>query len=647
MKAIVFEQLTSLYWTAVWWYRLRRYRVYYLQKSPGRRLGAWLVRQEAGGGVRLLTLREPLYKWNNPAADAAFEATEAQYHARYDQHRLVQRAVAELGDDAAHLAYKKGFAQALEPLFSHRLLSERVRDALPDAQRLLFVPAQAQYSGGAWRGQPPPVQNPLWSYPWWVRFGGALRRGAEQWVGLALVLKGLAKGLRRARRRPPEPADFAVMIVAPAREFANDVRGVDFLLDGKEIRRDNTLFIPLTRLAPDHRRELSRRQLRVAAPDGSLTGSAALRLARWTLRLAWSSLQEPAWLTRITGVLVHDYWAWATFLDRCPVRNLVSYADFGLRHYGRNLALRRTGATTWYYTDATNTNDAFYTKSDGLPHRHWYWDYLLYDNFISWGPRYTRYMRMHGQGVRRYFEVGCMWSEHVALMRSGAIPSRLPELLRAARWHPGLKLIAVFDSTYDNDTMTTYADGEAFAAGICQLLEARRDVFVVFKEKKPRGYHVAHGSGGRLEALYAELEAHERCCFIGPRASGAELIACADLTVSFPFSSTTLEAVGARRRGLFFDPNSKYPSSYFNRVPGLVARGWTELSRRVDELLAMTDAEYGAYLERHVKGDLDPFLDARGLSRFRALLTGGAAAQMAAASDSVPVLSAPGARGLS
>ena len=52
-----------------------------------------------------------------------------------------------------------------------------------------------------------------------------------------------------------------------------------------------------------------------------------------------------------------------------------------------------------------------------------------------------------------------------------------------------------------------------------------------------------------------------------------------------------------------------------------ISHGFDELKHRVQELVEMSPETYHRYLDQYVMGVLDPYLDGRALSRFRALLS--------------------------
>jgi hypothetical protein len=178
--------------------------------------------------------------------------------------------------------------------------------------------------------------------------------------------------------------------------------------------------------------------------------------------------------------------------------------------------------------------------------------------------------------------------------------------------------VAVFDSTYADGSLTPYSDGLAFVEGLIRLLGDLPNIYLVIKEKKPR-QHV--GPGADLARTYQTLGSHPRCLFAGHKISASEIVACADLSISFPFTTTAIEALGAKRKAIFSDAVNKYSGTYYDSVPGLVTHGYEQLISRVQHLLfKTTEQEYEEYLATCVKGDVEPFLDGYGLTRFRELL---------------------------
>ena len=120
----------------------------------------------------------------------------------------------------------------------------------------------------------------------------------------------------------------------------------------------------------------------------------------------------------------------------------------------------------------------------------------------------------------------------------------------------------------------------------------------------------------------SNLRAHSRCYVAGYDADPVAIIKMSDLTVTYAFSSSTIEAIGARKRAIFYDPVNKFRGYYYDKVPDLVAHGYEELKHLIQRLLyEISDEEYERYLNREILNKTEDYLDGKALTRFRTLLT--------------------------
>ncbi|MCP4608387.1 MAG: hypothetical protein GY845_06720 [Planctomycetes bacterium] len=153
---------------------------------------------------------------------------------------------------------------------------------------------------------------------------------------------------------------------------------------------------------------------------------------------------------------------------------------------------------------------------------------------------------------------------------------------------------------------------------------------MIIKEKKAvatlvRLYQL-HGGGceptEQYQSVLAELKANPRCHFTGYKGDPSEIMAASDLIVTYAFSSSTLEALSARRKAIYFDPSNRRRGCRYDRIPNLVAHDYDELKYLVHKLLYETaEEEYSEFLNTHVKGVIDPYLDGKAVTRFRKLLS--------------------------
>ena len=102
-----------------------------------------------------------------------------------------------------------------------------------------------------------------------------------------------------------------------------------------------------------------------------------------------------------------------------------------------------------------------------------------------------------------------------------------------------------------------------------------------------------------------------------------DIIAASDLIVTYYMSSPTGEALGARKKAIWYKSKKSARSNMYDKIPGLVVYGYAELEKRVHQLLyEVNEKEYDDYLERYIKGNVETALDGLAITRFRQLLKG-------------------------
>jgi polysaccharide biosynthesis PFTS motif protein len=237
---------------------------------------------------------------------------------------------------------------------------------------------------------------------------------------------------------------------------------------------------------------------------------------------------------------------------------------------------------------------------------------LDYDQFVVWSPFLAQYFSSHPGSARRFQVTGCLWADYIQPRRD-VLVKMSAEL---QEWLQGKKVVAAFDSTYSRRGYTSYQEGILFARHILLLADMSADLVVLWKEKKPRGVHyqLDDGSADELLAVYAKLDGHPRVMNVTSVLTAGDMVSVADLVISFPFTSTSLEALSAHRRAVWHDPLAFYKRSVYS--DRLVTHGWEELRVLVDCLLRGEDLSLA---EADTKM-MDPYCDGRAVERFRKLL---------------------------
>lgn len=631
----VFERVTVSMLPLLWWYRKLEYETLYLTVEPSLQANGWLARAASSdAAIRQLRFPHPVYWGINSATAMALAIVDTVYERHFQHSTLVTSMARLFNSDLVHLAFKKSLLQDLTDHFYHELLHQSAHTRLYPKDDIVVIPAMrrpqsfstpglAKYQHVARLVSSDDSKALSLRLPWWVwlieglasglrRLGWAVRAGAVLiWV--------LSLGLRATfARKQRENYAFGITIVSP-RQLTDSHREGDFLLDGSRITRDNTIFIPTVPLSSAAKNWVVNRGMRIG--DGVLPSMATVgRIWRHGLALLLWALFAPEWMVQTAVKLLYEFGYWEGFCRRYKLTHLVSHSDFGVRHIARNIVLKAHGTQTWYFTDTVNTSAVYWRDVAGEPYLHHAWTYLYYDHFVSWDESHTGFHRRHAQRVGTYHTVGCLWSEHVRILKESGDLGGLRRCLFPGGLPAGVKVIAVFDSTYDDQVPTTYEDGLEFATGIERLIEDIPDIVCIWKEKKPRAYHVGRTSVP-LGAAYDRLVAHPRVRFVDARFGTAEVLALCDLAISFPFTSTTVEGWGAGIRSLYFNPSGKFAGTWYTRIPGAVVHGYEALLMQVRTLLfEVNDEEYRRYLEQCVAKGIGMPLDGFAISRFRDLL---------------------------
>lgn len=392
--------------------------------------------------------------------------------------------------------------------------------------------------------------------------------------------------------------------------------GNNIFLDEAELPKDDVLFI------------VPRARDKIALEAHRKYDCASIRGGREVISfdLFWHKFAKrffPAWFKSLilsfwedllvvdtNFMILLDFIIWNIFADSYKMSNYVQrlLPD----KMSRIHVLSQNNIKTWLvYLD--NTSRDYLLDWDEAKKNQTLHSFLYYDNVVLYGAIIERVFKKHRNLIKRYIRTGVLFSQIVKELQEGKLESPIFDLVR--KKNLPRKIIGVFDTTFADK------DGIRFGNDILRLLEELPDIGIVFKAAKEPEL-TPH-----LTPIYERLKSHERCLlfyrYSQEGVSAPEVIAVSDLVVSAAYTSTTAEALGARKRGIYYDVaghdiGDKY---YFNRFPNFVAHSYEELKRLIHYwLYECTDEEFNDFLNTYVKDEIDPYLDGKALSRFRQLL---------------------------
>lgn len=524
-----------------------------------------------------------------------------------------------LGDAVVERTIKKSVCNALAEFLSVRLLLKALRKCF-GSKEFMFIPAynarQYLFFEKIWPKLEPDHPEAAFRFSrltlWFdtVAFGFILCMD----IGRGLVKAFILFANRICRRGlVPRDAVCGVSLVSLARQIGDAQKSLSFLVDGALIRREDTIIFNYAKCGPRKKAFLSRKFPNIVhMQDAGISWSdflTCLNGARSALR--GFSLGVGI-VYKDLSLVMENYFVWKQIGERIRLRNFVTHCDFGASQLGRNLALREKGVRTWLFMDSANQSCNFMTDNNVMGAQHPFWCYLDYDHFVAWTPFLAQYFASHPGSAKQFHVTGCFWADYIQPRRDAfkALSMGLQERLKRK------KVVAAFDSTYSRKGMTSYQEGIAFARHILALADLSDDLLILWREKITRKLHykLDDMSADELLAVYAKMDAHPRIINVTRTLTAGDMIAVSDLVISFPFTSTSLEALSAHRRAIWHDPLAFYRRNIYD--DRLVTHGWNELQDLVVRLLRGEELSFGE-AESKVR---DPYSDGHATNRFRRLL---------------------------
>lgn len=657
-RDVFFETVKGWYRPLVAWYLHRRARVMVFDFEEDLTRIAWSRRAIHEGRLNRVYIKA------RPKADRlAIDATEWLF-ARFSEHRLVKILGGIFGKAEADAVFKRGLLDAVyRYLFMQVFLREEHQQAAREG-RVMFVPHQGwtwELLLKEWLKERGASCEGL-ACPWWV---WAWSRLAHRISGCAFSLSVCATLLSHAcaialgrlfRRADPSVRvyDHVYALDQPFQVKFQGPRRFDFLLDHARLTKANTAFFVhpsaegawmKAALGEGHQLIRASAFADVWHPLTHLRQPPRTVQVRPALQAAWHLARHPAmpaWLAHTAGRGVVTYLTRSRFLEQTRFVNYIYLmVQDGVMQRWWNALLRRAGRQSWSFAFSIS-GGYLYPEDSHFSGPRRVRTYQNADHFIASSRRMIIYQQQQRPFVRQYHHVGNVWSELIVQAQDTGQAAGLRGQWFGDRAGAG-KVVAWFDTSFvqADRSPSTYTEGIAGYADLLRLLEEDERLLAVIKPSKDAFYcsdprsQWSHPLGKQLLDMWARLKQHPRIYFAGDDADPALVIAASDLVVTLCFSSPTAEALGARKRAIWYDPGQRWRDTLYGQEPLLVAHGFDELKRVSQTLLReMSEPAYQQFLDERVRGLVEDHLDGRGLSRFRALLV--EAAQAAHGTEAGP-----------
>ena len=436
-------------------------------------------------------------------------------------------------------------------------------------------------------------------------------------LGVQTIGSGLCPWYRkRANRKSDYLCGTAIM---GHRQVWDNERTPDFIIDNEDIKADDVICFPLVSLDKEHVEETKKYSCTMFYPPKR--GRLFSHFSKWKTLFLFAlqnGLLRNNDEIKAACIIFWSYFRWLRILQSISLRHFISHCDLGIDHIGRNLALNQAGVQTWYFTDSMNFLINFRGEDGTCRMRSPQCCYIYYDHFVTWNGVLEKFFKDHPGAFKRVHVVGCLWSSHIR------------EKVRARRRMQNLAsvnigeqfVVAAFDSTYTRNGITSYVEGLAFAEHLFQLARDFSGILILFKEKKDRSVHgiLDPVLGPKLLDIYNNMKAHPRIVMCSARIGTSSPMSVSDIVVSFPFTSTTYEALSSNRPAVWHDPLGYYQTTPYARIGGLTTHSYDELRTKIQEIRATGSDNY----QNPIPMDsplADPYCDGKAVDRFRDLLS--------------------------
>lgn len=574
----------------------------------------------------------------------ALDAAEPVYDMKFKDSLMIKAVSGLYESEDADMAYKKELAVKLSVFYSIHTALKKEDDQIIDGV-IIFYPHDYNFllrlakksKSCYYETKHVKISSLVSCFSGAHRCADKLRRyiafvfiaGILPW---GILLKGCLT------KRSPEAKKYRYAIPITSFDFQFNFkanRTFDFLLDHKEIRKDNTLFLFTSAADRKKIKEIESRGYNTLQCNGivnifkSDVGAANPDLFK-KLLIFWFkgiflALSQPGFYLVISAKLALIFALWSMILNRFRFEHFIVFNDLGVTHLGRNILLNRYGCRTWSYAYSGTFGFIYANKDvDFYGSRKCRDAFLRYDNYLLWDNNAIRYHRLHPSNkIKNYFNVGCLWSESILRNSNNNAQDYFERMDVKKKFAKEYKVVSFFESTYSN--FVPLETGIRLYKDIMRLLSDEAGIFVIVKVKKKRSTSDFLYCPSREEyfALSDELNRYPRCYIADTDKDSSEIVAISDLIISSAFTSVTIEALGARKRSFFYDAGNRRRGFYYDETPGLIIHDYEGLKKRVDELLfEISDDEYSAYLNKYILHKVENYLDGKAIARSQRLLAG-------------------------
>jgi len=259
---IYFEEIKPLHFWVIQWWLFKKEKIYFLRANKTCHNKYWFKSYISNGSLKENTASFRPGMFDGFHYDAAFDSTEDFFSGYLNKSAL--KCIRKLyGNFQSDLAFKKTLNYRLARFYYLNHVLGKIQEGHP-GEKIIFIPSNGVelyrtdgcdiYDYDQFLSQAQCLENIelkahtikifLWSRI--TSYINTVTRKLTLLIKIVampfwLILKCGAnlKGFSRSKRS----YDYAITIISPTRQLVNEIQKVDFLIDGKQIKKEQVVFI--------------------------------------------------------------------------------------------------------------------------------------------------------------------------------------------------------------------------------------------------------------------------------------------------------------------------------------------------------------------------------------------------------------------
>ena len=449
---------------------------------------------------------------------------------------------------------------------------------------------------------------------------------------------------------PPIKYKYAVPISTRVQIENSGGRGIELLVDGETVKKENTVFITCVNLSESDLKKIRSDgyQILDLAKLSHLKEIAKYKYCARDFFLVVRnfpflllSLFSPLPLLKSLYMAVRVFLKWSLAYQYFSFDHFIYTNLEGAEQTAVNLFIKKNKGKTWNYSSFLGGGYINSSRGRGFRDvRHVLWSFQIFDHWLGFNQDVIEYNKLHHQVVGQYHSIGSLYSDLILNQMTKDDKKKFLEKIFHLEGDPNeVKLISFFDTSFvDNEEAPTdYHDAINFYTDILRYIKEHKNVFVIIKPSKHSSYFVNPDSrwsspllGQKIVSLWNRLKEQERVfwAFNEMNQGGLdfsynnEIISASDVVITHCLSSPTAEALGAGKPAFWYESGNKHREVMYEAIPGLVVHGYEALEARLHELFYEKDPDsHKAYSKNYIYGKIISHSQHGARKEFRRLLT--------------------------